>query len=169
MLVMSRTETVDGELCDECIEEIGGRYTRSTAGLGWWGFMSACTTLFVLPSNLAEMRRLRRTPATPGRPDEADLARAEGWHEAALRSRKAVFWWVGAALAIVMLIFLFGLAVATSRPGDGNLKIALVVIGPLIGLPALILCLVAVTHGNAAARLRAQAERRFAAGGAPVR
>lgn len=55
MLVMRRSESLQGALCQGCAIREGGKMTLHTAVLGWWGTISFVLTLFILPANTVQL------------------------------------------------------------------------------------------------------------------
>lgn len=162
MVVVSRVTTASGEFCDPCARTIGRKFTLSTLVGGWWGFKSFATTLFTIPANLAEVRRLRRTPPTPASPTGADLDRSEGWQAAAVLHRRSVFWWVAASLTIPLAVALAIGVLAGGGDAAANVKIAAVVVGPLLGIPSLVFVGLALARRSAANRIAAKTEAAYA-------
>jgi len=66
-LVMRFGNSVNGELCKNCINKYFWQYTGVTAVLGWWGVISFFYTLFILPNNVIYyLGSLKLPPVPPG-------------------------------------------------------------------------------------------------------
>ncbi len=71
LLVARLGNSVEGYLCERCVDSSFWTYTLTTALLGWWGVLSFFVTLFILPMNVinyvsakGQLRRLTASPAS---------------------------------------------------------------------------------------------------------
>jgi hypothetical protein len=55
MLIMRQTAELNADLCRSCGVREGLKMTLHTAVLGWWGTLSFFLTLFILPTNTAQL------------------------------------------------------------------------------------------------------------------
>jgi hypothetical protein len=55
MLIMRQTSELNADLCRGCGLREGLKMTLHTAALGWWGTISFFLTLFILPTNTAQL------------------------------------------------------------------------------------------------------------------
>lgn len=60
MIVLQRFHKVDNILCKTCCTTIAKDWTKTTAFLGWWGFISFFVTPLNLLANLGVLRRAKR-------------------------------------------------------------------------------------------------------------
>lgn len=152
MAVVMRMDRVEGELCDPCLTATSGNFVRETSLAGWFGVKSAMTTLFVIPANAAECRRVRHADHNPAEPDEVAAARSELRAEAARRAHRAVFWWTAAGYALVPLVICVVAVIATSKTVSDALPVAGMVCA-VLGLPSAGMVAAALWHGGVSRKL----------------